>query len=286
MILTRSVVTPMRGSSAALMLVSALLLVGCTSMGWDEVEKHPDTHYAGGKEVVPPYGFIDYCLRDEKACGVGGTNTPRKLTLTPHLWTVLSNVNIEANSAIRPLFDDEHYGRAEYWIDPPNDQGDCEDYAIRKHNLLLKAGLPEDALLFVASFQNGEAHAVLWVVTDHGELVLDNLTNVILPADETSYRWQKGQTRYRPWAWREIGQTPMPYVDQVMKEKPLTEHVPFVPHDCRNNNLGPVHCGGDEGNDHQADEFPWLALGSFVGDVAAGFARAGSHQNMGAWRQR
>lgn len=244
----------MRGSSIASVFLLASFLAGCAGDGFAalndgglrEVEKHPDTHYAAGGQVPPPSGFIEYCIRDEAACAKGGTNTPHKLTLTPQLWKVLSTINTETNRNMRPHNDDEHYGRSEYWIDPPDNEGDCEDYAIRKHNLLLQAGVPEYAIVYVVGFKNSEAHAVLWVITDHGELVLDNLTDVILPADETPYRWKEGQTRYRPWAWVSITQTTLtpPKLIKEMKEKPLTDHVPFVPHDCRKNNLEPIHCGG------------------------------------------
>ncbi len=58
----------------------------------------------------------------------------------------------------------------------PPTAGDCEDIALLKRRDLIEKGWPVGALLMTVVRQaNGEGHAVLTVLTDRGDLVLDNL---------------------------------------------------------------------------------------------------------------
>jgi predicted transglutaminase-like cysteine proteinase len=60
--------------------------------------------------------------------------------------------------------------------------GDCNDYAVTKRHMLLQRGLPAKALrLSAVRTGSGTGHLVLLAVTSKGELVLDKLTDAILP---------------------------------------------------------------------------------------------------------
>jgi predicted transglutaminase-like cysteine proteinase len=105
-------------------------------------------------------------------------------------WSKLQQVNMAFNAAIQPEEDAVHYGRVDYWTIPTDGFGDCEDYALAKRKALIEANFSPRALrIAVARSRQGEAHAVLTVATDRGDYVLDNLTNAVLPWNETSLAW-------------------------------------------------------------------------------------------------
>ena len=67
--------------------------------------------------------------------------------------------------------------------------GDCEDYVLAKRHALIASGLPPSALRIayvVTSAQEG--HAILVVKTNDRDLVLDNLSSVVRPLDESGYQ--------------------------------------------------------------------------------------------------
>ena len=53
-----------------------------------------------------------------------------------------------------------------------------------------------------------EGHAILTVKTDHGEFVLDNLSDEIRPWNATGYRFVKRQSQEDPNLWVSIGDPP------------------------------------------------------------------------------
>ena len=61
--------------------------------------------------------------------------------------------------------------------------GDCEDFAIAKYLALKALGFNEDELRLVYARNNNQAHMVLVVTMDNEQLVLDNITNAVLPAE-------------------------------------------------------------------------------------------------------
>ncbi len=116
------------------------------------------------------------------------------MTLNDSTWQTLARTNSLVNETIWPEDDQKHYGRAEYWTIPTDGYGDCEDIALTKRKQLLQAGLPMPALrMAVVITPQHERHAVLTVVTDKGDLVLDNLTDEIESWDKTGYRWLERQ---------------------------------------------------------------------------------------------
>lgn len=71
--------------------------------------------------------------------------------------------------------------------------GDCNDYAVTKRHRLTADGWPaRDVLLSEVVTVSGEHHLVV-VRTSDGDLVLDNLTDRIVPWFHKPYRWVRIQ---------------------------------------------------------------------------------------------
>ena len=118
----------------------------------------------------------------------------------------LVSVNRYVNDTIKPMTDLEHWGTIEKWSYPDDGYGDCEDYALLKRRLLIRAGWPREALLLtVVRDRRDEGHAVLTVKTDRGEFILDNQVEGVLPWHETGYRFIKRQSQRDPNVWVNLG---------------------------------------------------------------------------------
>ena len=84
--------------------------------------------------------------------------------------------------------DSENFGRSDYWATPlefMRRSGDCEDYAITKYVSLRSLGFPAERLrmVVVQDTLRDLAHAVLAVYLEDEVVILDNLTNAVLPHD-------------------------------------------------------------------------------------------------------
>jgi predicted transglutaminase-like cysteine proteinase len=149
----------------------------------------------------PPFGWVEFCARQPGQCA-GATTTPRNLALSREAWIYLVRVNKWVNETIKPLSDLEHWGVVERWSYPDDGYGDCEDYVLLKRRTLIQSGWPREALLVtVAHDKNDKGHAVLTVITDKGDYVLDNQNDDILLWSETGYRFFKRQSQANPNAW-------------------------------------------------------------------------------------
>ncbi|HEY8949280.1 MAG TPA: transglutaminase-like cysteine peptidase [Rhizomicrobium sp.] len=193
-----------------------LLLAACQSPQL-AVSALPDTPVANGRSVIAqaaeastpmpvgagtdaPSGYLAFCARQPAEC-VEPANAPNAVALDATAWTTLQQVNSAYNAAIRPEEDSVHYGRVDYWTIPTDGFGDCEDYALAKRKALIAANFSPRALrIAVARSNTGEPHAVLTVTTDHGDYVLDNLTDAVLPWRETRLSWIARQVPGQP-AW-------------------------------------------------------------------------------------
>ena len=157
----------------------------------------PDSRIA----APAPAGFVSFCTRFADQCMLS-KDAPAVVKLTSGEWMALQEVNLAVNRAIKPMDDERHYGRAEYWNIPTDGFGDCEDYALTKRRDLIAAGFPAQALrIAVVVTWRGESHAILTVVTDHGDYVLDNLSNSIKSWDDTDYQWVERQDPTNAWGW-------------------------------------------------------------------------------------
>lgn len=167
-----------------------------------------------GGRTSQPVGHFDFCKRLPSECAFHRSKAD--LTLTTRLRRVLLSINTKVNSMVLPMSDIEHNGKDEVWAYPKK-YGDCEDYVLLKRKMLMSAGIPQGNLLITVVRQlNDEAHAILTVVTDHGDLILDNLTNNIYVWNKTGYRFIKRQSEYHAGQWvaiREVDPTPVASIE-------------------------------------------------------------------------
>lgn len=85
--------------------------------------------------------------------------------------------------------------------------GDCNDYAVTKRHQLTAEGWPARAvLLSEVATASGEHHVVVVVRTSGGDLVLDNLTDRIVPWFEKPYQWVRIQAPENPNYWMSISE--------------------------------------------------------------------------------
>ncbi len=154
-----------------------------------------------GRAAKPPSGYLAFCDRNPGECRVP-RDQPDRIAFTPDVWATLEKVNLVVNGAIRPVDDSEHYGVVEFWTVPVDGEGDCEDYVLAKRKMLILLGLPASALRITVVWNKRMVrHAVLTVVTDRGDYVLDSLQDDILPPDQTGYIWVERQDASSRTGW-------------------------------------------------------------------------------------
>lgn len=108
----------------------------------------------------------------------------------------LARVNTQVNNAIA-----SEYDRADVWS-PDAVAGDCEDFALAKRQRLIDLGwAPSQLLIAVVDDPSQGAHAVLIARTDQGDLVLDNLTDEIMPWTDTRLTFVSRQSEKLPAMW-------------------------------------------------------------------------------------
>lgn len=148
--------------------------------------------------VRPPPAFIAYCETWPAECV---TSPETEIRADARTLALVAAVNVGVNRAIEPQ--PEPPGRDVWRIGVS--RGDCDDYAVTKRHRLIGHGLPASALrLAVARTPWGERHLVLVVRTDRGDLVLDNLTDAILPVDRTGLVFEMIQRPERARGWAAV----------------------------------------------------------------------------------
>ena len=157
-------------------------------------------------EARAPIGWTDFCNRRPDECGAGEVSE-RSMKLTKSVWAMITKTNTMVNARIRQAEDIEVYGVTEYWDYPAKNIGDCEDFALQKRKILMSMGVPREALLMtVVRDHEGLGHAVLTVVTDKGDFILDNKVNAVLPWVDTGYSFVKRQSRTHNDQWVRVGE--------------------------------------------------------------------------------
>jgi predicted transglutaminase-like cysteine proteinase len=158
----------------------------------------------------PTHAWIRFCESHPEECHIN-LSQPARITLTPGIWASLTQVNERVNSSILAVTDQDHWGVLDRWDYPDDGLGDCEDIQLLKRKLLVQAGLPHRALRMTAVIdEQGQGHAVLMVLTDHGDFILDNKRNAILPSRRTGYAFIKREgTNSR--AWVALGDQSAPF---------------------------------------------------------------------------
>jgi len=157
----------------------------------------------------PTQAWISFCQSRPRECRVN-LSQPARITLTPSIWAALAQVNERVNSSILAITDQDHWGVLDRWDYPDDGLGDCEDIQLLKRKLLVQAGLPQRALRMTAVIdEQGQGHAVLMVLTDRGDFILDNKKNAILPWRGTGYIFIKREGSNGK-GWVALGDQPAP----------------------------------------------------------------------------
>lgn len=172
------------------------------------------------------------------------SSAARALPIMPIAWTsktrkLVNRVNRQINGAMIGTTDAMAFGRQEFWTMPlsapdrPRGRSkplaDCEDFALEKRKALIAAGIPEDALyLAVAVSESTGLHAVLVISTEHGDFVLDNMSEWLVEWSKTNYVWIKRQATTSLFDWVVAGNrtaprlpNAVPQVPQFERENPL-----------------------------------------------------------------
>ena len=191
-----------RGRSLAALALAAAMLCGAgAAKAGDEAPLYAQVFEA----ARAPIGWVEFCAANASECATA-PSAPRDIVLTATALKDLVSVNRYVNGTVKPMTDIEHWGTIEKWSYPDDGYGDCEDYALLKRRLLIRAGWPREALLLtVVRDRRDEGHAVLTVKTDRGDFILDNQVEEVLPWFETGYRFIKRQSQRDPNLWVNLG---------------------------------------------------------------------------------
>ncbi len=184
--------------------VFAAAAIGIATAIWTMPSASAASAMATGGATTQPIGHYEFCKTRPAECSV----RPKDLAparLTSALWGKLTRVTAAVNAAVKPLSDQEIYGKDEVWAYPDKGVGDCEDYVLEKRRRLARQGVSlANLLVTVVRKPDGEGHAVLTVRTDKGDFVLDNLTDKVKPWDQSGYRFLKRQAIDNTGRWVSI----------------------------------------------------------------------------------
>lgn len=177
-------------------LTLALVVSGCASSGF------ASSSMVLGKDVLPPAGYSQACPRIEGLCD---ETSPVRVVMDSAKWLKLSEIDEFVNRNTFAMSDKNNWQRSDYWSLPRQGLGDCEDFALEKRRLLIKAGWPKGALsiAYVETWEK-TGHAVLVVATNEGDLILDNLNWRIVPWDRAPYVFKTIQSGK---GWKEVVNT-------------------------------------------------------------------------------
>lgn len=140
-------------------------------------------------------------------------NEEGRLELTPPIWKLMQQVQKEGNK-VKWTPDDETWGVVEKWTFP-KEMGDkliedCDGITLWKMRALLQKGIPADCLLFtVCHTETGGGHAILCVITDRGDFILDNRHREIKAYNELRDMGYEFLYRSKPghgmtWLWDRV----------------------------------------------------------------------------------
>jgi predicted transglutaminase-like cysteine proteinase len=161
---------------------------------------------ATGEFVVPPMGFVKFCVKNMDDCLYKG-DANKKAIMSLKKFSAIEKVQSGINREIKPQTDLVSVGLKESW-DYPQQRGggDCEDYALAKKQALVALGFPKETLLLTTALtEEGEHHVVLTVATNFGDFILDNRRDEVVLWDRLPYRWLSRQDQENPLRWRAAG---------------------------------------------------------------------------------
>jgi predicted transglutaminase-like cysteine proteinase len=156
--------------------------------------------------TLAPMAFTQFCLKYPGDCKSGrllfGDD---RIELNEMRRSELESINRTVNSSIHPERNKDGLAGEKWLLGPV--RGDCNDYAVTKRHQLIARGWPaRTVLLSEVVTVSGEHHLVTVVRTNGGDLVLDNLTDRIMPWSHTPYRWVRIQTPKNPNYWASVSE--------------------------------------------------------------------------------
>ena len=174
---------------------------GCLSASLTELPQPlpPSTAIGSGEFVAAPGGWLRLIKRYPEF-------HPGRFVLSPAASSKpreaeLDHVQRLVNKSVRFRLEDR-----DTW-QPATESGDCEDFSIKKLEILTRRfGWSRGALTIATCYaETGEAHAVLLAHTTRGVYVLDNRQEPVVPWRSLPYRWLAREEPGSPFAlWREI----------------------------------------------------------------------------------
>jgi predicted transglutaminase-like cysteine proteinase len=173
--------------------------------------------------ALAPFQHVRFCLRYPSDCKSDPAENKR-IDLNAETLELLKRVNHNVNMSIIPAPKSYGPNLGDGWRIAP-EMGDCNDYAVTKRHELIESGLPSRALrLSVVKTASGIGHLVLVVVTTKGDIVMDDLTEVIRPWQGTDYHWLKIQSATDSKFWYKIkGSAVRPSVSQANRRVRLAD---------------------------------------------------------------
>jgi len=106
-------------------------------------------------------------------------------------YSVAERVNSDVNASVTYKTDLEQYDKPDFWVETGT-FGDCEDYALRKRELLLNTGFArKDLHLACCWTETGDYHCVLLCNTSNEWFVLDNRYTWPMTPKSLPYKWDK-----------------------------------------------------------------------------------------------
>jgi predicted transglutaminase-like cysteine proteinase len=191
-----------RSASAISLSSIALLILLAPAQGRSLIETSMVMPIAEASPTLSPFQHVRFCLRYPADCKSEPTETTT-VELTAETLETMQRVNRDVNLSIMPVAKSDPIADGGWTISPVS--GDCNDYAVTKRHELLQKGLPAKAVrLAVVKTPSGIGHLVLVVSTNKGNLVLDNLSETIMPWQLTKYQWLKIQSSADARYWFEI----------------------------------------------------------------------------------
>ena len=189
---------------------SMVVLVGA-GIYWTMIQPPPSSPADAHTPTTMPDGWRRFCKEHAAECAQKSAGGP-PVHLTSKKLDVIKRINKSVNASVQPVTDAEQWGKDEdrwSYPDPNTYLGDCEDYVLLKRWSLLNEDFPLRSLLItVVRNRQGEGHAVLMVLTDHGDFILDNLNDEIMPWAKTGYHFVKRQSERDPNVWLKLENAP------------------------------------------------------------------------------
>lgn len=190
---------------------AALLVAQPETVSAQSLAALPSTAFAAvtSGPARPISAWTEFCERYRSECAID-RNEPTVITLTSAIWQTINTVNRRVNRSLQAVTDQDHWNTPDRWDLGEDGSGDCEDYQLLKRRMLVDAGLPRRAMrMTVVIDEKGEGHAVLTIITNRGDLILDNKVNAVLPWTQTHYAFVKRESQ-EGLGWVALGRSASP----------------------------------------------------------------------------